>query len=493
MLPIPEFDEFHTVSDLHMGGEAGFQIFNQGPPLAALINSLCDRPPADSRVALLINGDMVDFLAARNPRSFDPTGAIAKLDDIWKEQAFAPVFAALQRFVSRPNRYLIITLGNHDIELALPWVRAHLLAKLSGGDDAVRGRITLSFEGAGYACSVGGASILCLHGNEVDPWNVTDFETLRRQGRDGVQDRPLDEWTPNAGTKMVIDVMNGVKRKFAFVDLLKPEKEAVVPVLLALDQAQASKLAKIVAVASHLTWDRVRLATGFLSAGEEAESGSVALDNQADPTSALDRLLHQTFRPPGIGPGAAGPEQLLDRVETLLDENADPLHMLEADQVAEQLGMVGAAWDWIRRKPEIEVLLEALESVKQDHSFVVDAPDDTYKRIDEWVGSGFDFVIAGHTHLERCIRRGSGRGTYFNSGTWVALMRLKDEMLSSPAAFQPVFDQIKSSSTVAALGDLVEYRPAVVSIRREEGQVRGFLERVQFDGGNLALTRLAAS
>ncbi len=480
MIPIPEFDEFHTVSDLHMGGEPGFQIFTQGPLLARLIQSLGDGPPAEARVALLINGDMVDFLAARNPRYFDPLGAIAKLDDIWKEEAFALVFAALQRFVSRPNRYLIITLGNHDLELALPWVRSHLLARLSGGDDAVRGRITLSFEGAGFACSVGGASILCLHGNEVDPWNVADYETLRRQGRDGLRDLPFRNWTPNAGTKMVIDVMNGVKKQFAFVDLLKPEKEAVVPVLLALDYSQAPKLAKIVAVTSHLTWDRMRLATGFLSA-EDSGSGAVALDLQADPTSALDRLINQTFRPTDLGPGTAGSEKLLDDIERLVDENADPLQLLEGAQAAEQLGMFGAAWDWIRRKPPVEVLLEALEGVKQDHSFDLGEQDDTYQRIDEWAGAGFDFVITGHTHLERFIRRKSG-GVYFNTGAWVALMRLTEETLSSPGAFEPTFQRIQTSSTVAALGDLVEYRPAVVSIRREGSQVRGVLQRVEAGG-----------
>jgi hypothetical protein len=143
--------------------------------------------------------------------------------------------------------------------------------------------------------------------------------------------------------------------------------------------------------------------------------------------------------------------------------------------------MFGAAWDWIRRKPPVEVLLEALEGVKEDHSFDLDDQDETFKRIDEWVGAGFDFVITGHTHLERFIRRRSG-GAYFNTGAWVALMRLTEEMLSSPAAFQPVFDRIKSSSTVAALEDLVEYRPAVVSIRRDGSQVHGVLQHVEADG-----------
>ena len=92
------------------------------------------------------------------------------------------MFDALTQFVARVNRSLIFTLGNHDIELALPWVRAHLVDLLSGNDDAAKGRITLALDGAGYACSVAGSSILCVHGNEVDTWNVTDYERLRRSG-----------------------------------------------------------------------------------------------------------------------------------------------------------------------------------------------------------------------------------------------------------------------------------------------------------------------
>ena len=34
------------------------------------------------------------------------------------------------------------------------------------------------------------------------------------------------EWGPNAGTKMVKDVMNEVKRRYAWIDLLKPETQA---------------------------------------------------------------------------------------------------------------------------------------------------------------------------------------------------------------------------------------------------------------------------
>lgn len=57
---VPEFDQLHVISDLHMGGEAGRQIFTSAAELAALIRHLRDEP-SNERVALLINGDSVDF------------------------------------------------------------------------------------------------------------------------------------------------------------------------------------------------------------------------------------------------------------------------------------------------------------------------------------------------------------------------------------------------------------------------------------------------
>ena len=81
---LPQFDELYVVSDLHLGGESGHQIFNSGAELARLIDFLRTRNP-NKKLALLINGDFVDFLAEPNAKHFDPAGAIAKLNRIATE------------------------------------------------------------------------------------------------------------------------------------------------------------------------------------------------------------------------------------------------------------------------------------------------------------------------------------------------------------------------------------------------------------------------
>lgn len=142
-------------------------------------------------MAFCINGDTVDFLAETKPKAqyFDAEHAKEKLDRIMNDRSFKPVFNALSAFVKTKNRWLIITLGNHDLELALPWVREHFLNRLADGDDAARGRIQLAFEAGGYRCSIGEAQTLCVHGNEVDTWNRTDYEALRRQGQNPLRGR----------------------------------------------------------------------------------------------------------------------------------------------------------------------------------------------------------------------------------------------------------------------------------------------------------------
>ena len=110
MSPFPTYDELHVVSDLHLGGIPGFQIFDQGATFARLVDNIRARSPS-LRVALLINGDLVDFLAEPGALCFDPHGAVEKLTRIFGDDAFEPVARALRDLVATPNRRLVITLG----------------------------------------------------------------------------------------------------------------------------------------------------------------------------------------------------------------------------------------------------------------------------------------------------------------------------------------------------------------------------------------------
>lgn len=470
----PQFDELYVVSDLHLGGPSDFQIFNSGAELAALIDLLREAPP-EKKVALLVNGDFTDFLAEQDAKHFDPSGAIAKLNRIVEDNSFKPVFTALKKFTNTMNRTLVLTLGNHDLELALPWVRARLLDILSDGEAAAYGRIILAFDGAGFPCRVGNATVLCVHGNEVDPWNVADYERIRRFGVEVSHGRPIDSWVPNAGSQLVIDVMNDLKRKYPFVDLLKPETQGAVPTLLALAPDQHDKLLAISATVGRLVWDKLKRATGFLGGHDE------------DDLPGRTFATADAFAP---RPAPAGAEfydreeyakLLLDGASEQYHRGVDPMSLLSSDEAGGYLGLTSAVFKLIRGEETSEVLREALEGVHKDRSFDPTAEDDTYKLLDEAVGEGFDFLIAGHTHLRRALERKKRRGTwYFNSGTWARLIKLEDRVLRDADEFRKVFDSFREG-TMQALDDhpdLVTRILTVVAVRSDGQETHGELRQV---------------
>jgi UDP-2,3-diacylglucosamine pyrophosphatase LpxH len=472
---IPQFDELYSVSDLHMGGaQSGSQIFNSGSELARLIEFLRTKP---GMVALVINGDMVDFLAEPGAKAFDPDGAIQKLDRIAGDAAFAPVWKSLKKFARTKGRRLIITLGNHDLELALPWVREHLLDLIAGDDDAARGRVVLAFDGTGFLCRVGNATVLCLHGNEVDDWNVTDFETIRRCGRDLQQGRFVDPWIPNAGTHLVIEVMNDIKKGYPFVDLLKPELEAVIPVLLALAPDKRDQIGGAFPVLRRLAMDKIRRATGLLGAEEEREEVSLTANGSPSWRRTIDH------------------DALMTRMDDRLQRGVEPISLVPAGERTQQLGFSDAVWSWVRGKDVRETLRRALDDLQKDRSFDWSLEDDTFHQLDDTITSNVDFILAGHTHLERALPRRKRNGFYFNSGTWARLIRLEPHVLADQAEFNKAYG-VMAAGTMDALDQLpglVLRRRTVVAVRTDAGGTRGDLLRWDMVDGKPDLVRVDAN
>ena len=478
---LPTYDELHVISDLHLGGKAGFQIFNSGAEAAWLIDQLTAEPP-EKQIALLINGDLVDFLAEEDARYFDPEHAEEKLIRIATVDAsFKPVWDALKRFTQKKGRCLIVNLGNHDVELALPWVRSRLLEILSGDDEAARGRIILTFDGAGYLCRIGNATILCVHGNEVDDWNVTDHETIRRIGRDIVHGLPVESWIPNAGTQLVIEVMNGLKRQYPFIDLLKPEAQGAVPTLLALAPDQRGKLLAITGTARRLVWDKIKRSTGLLGAQEGEQAGK------------------PPARPVGVAALASDSQDqaeiLLRDAEERMRRGVSPMALIDGDEQGTYLGGFTALKKLVQGQSTSEVLREALEKLREDRSFDFQIEDDTFTGLDEKVGKEVDFVVAGHTHLERALKRKEAKGFYFNTGTWVRLIHLEKHVLEDEKKFEQVFATFKKQSMEALdeLPGLILRRLTVASFQVVGGKTRGELRRVETGAGGLTLEPVAGS
>jgi UDP-2,3-diacylglucosamine pyrophosphatase LpxH len=244
----------YVISDLHLGGDypvprepgkRGFRLCTRADAVAQFIDSLTQKFTQQGPSELVLNGDTVDFLAERDekpntwsPFTADPRRAVGKLEAIIQRDQL--VFHAIGRFLEKGGR-LVVLLGNHDIELSLPAVRVAFRHALS-----VKASHDFEFLYDGEAYVVGDA--LIEHGNRYDAWNQIDYDALRHVR--SVQSRLLDMpeehvFIPPAGSEMVTEVINTIKLDYPFVDLLKPETAAVVPMLLASSRAFARALQRL--------------------------------------------------------------------------------------------------------------------------------------------------------------------------------------------------------------------------------------------------------
>jgi UDP-2,3-diacylglucosamine pyrophosphatase LpxH len=487
----PRHDELYVISDLHMGGDkVEFQILRETRRLAGFIRWVASQRP-DGQVALVLNGDVVDTLAEDVGGYIAMANAASAVQRIMDDPSFSGIWSALADFVKKPNRTLIICIGNHDIELALPQVQRLIFTRLAGEDKVARSQIQFSTVGAGYTCNVGTARVFCTHGNEVDSWNFVRYEDLSRLARRLNTGRTMDasEWLPNAGTRMVKDIMNQVKRRYAWIDLLKPETQAATGVLLVLDPSQATNMTRVPPIAGELIRGELQF-QGRLG-------GEAAI---AQPAPTVDRLLGANLAQ-GLKLGVATAQKSGDLLaqEMLLQAEANfsspgsPAAATAAKMAAqpvsdEMLGLPRLVWDrmtgWITGVGKCEALRRALlDWLADDKTFEISTRDFTYVHIMQTVGTDIDFVVTGHTHLHRAIDAGSGR-YYFNTGTWIRLLRFSPAMLKDAASFQPVFDVLEDGqlSTIDAADfggeKFVLDRTSAVCIKAESTGVTGTLGRI---------------
>ncbi|BBE50320.1 metallophosphoesterase [Ferriphaselus amnicola] len=483
---LPEFAEIHVISDIHMGGKLGFQILRKTQRLANFIRWVAKQRPTE-RVALVLNGDVIDTLAEDISGYVAVDEAETTLKRIMDDPAFASIWKALADFVHTDKRTLVLIIGNHDIEIAFPNIQRLIAERLSGGNNAAKAHIEFSAAGAGYGCKVGKARIFCTHGNEVDAWNFNRYEDLSRVARRLNAGLTLnrDEWTPNAGTRMVKEVMNEVKKKYAWIDLLKPETSAAIGTLLALDPTQLSKISKLPPILGAKV-------VGDYQADKRLSADSLhtpATANNRPPTleSLLGPNVLESMKTTSGASGQSGDDMLraLEKSRTS-SLQSQPL-MSDAP-----LGLGQFVWDrltgWLTGVSRVEALRRALQDWLQgDQTFAIDDKDATYQEVTAKLGANIDFVITGHTHLARAIDMGAGR-YYFNSGTWIRLMQFTNDMLANEQKFQPVYDVLVNGHLSAIDAAKINGQPLLldrtssVSISLESGKTVGRLNQVIGDG-----------
>ena len=403
--------------------------------------------------------------------------ALTVIERIMRAPSFSPVFGALSSCAT-PNRALVMVVGGHDIGLAFPLVKRMVVSRLAMKSLEARARIEFATVGAGIVQWWGrrGSSARTATRSTPGTTCVTGCSKAARRMNCGV---PLDpsEWEPNAGTKLVKDVMNAVKRRYAWIDLLKPETQAAIGVLLVLDPKQLGNIRRLPAVVGEL-------ARGALDYdGRLGADGLVAPDPKAAGQRNVDQLLGANVAF-GVNAGAGAAEGSADDMLRAAEANFEtPRHGPELTD--DTLGVPRLLWDrltgWITRVGRDEALRRALvDWLADDKTFDFNVRDDTFKRVTASIGEGIDFIVTGHTHLERAVEIGGGR-YYFNSGTWIRLLRFTNDVLHDAASFKPVYEVLEKgtmgSIDEATFGGepFVLDRSTAVSIKTDPRGVTGAL------------------
>lgn len=410
------------ISDLHLGGSPGFQMCNPAGQarLAAYVRWVTAQHRTERPAHLVLAGDIVDFLAEEPgaPFTVDEQLATRKLESVMASTR--PVWDALRGHLAS-GAPLTVQLGNHDIELSLPAPRRALLERLGPG------RLELLYDGE--ALRLG--ELLVEHGNRYDDWNWVNHDELLHLRRELSRGAPAAElaFEPVPGSRFVIDVMNPIKRQFAFVDLLKPEDASVVP---------------FVALLRPSIRDNLRTIRQFIGR-------YLAMRRKAEPlTVGGARGPGDAREPDGEAPDAHT-EAMLRLAEQITADADTWLAADTADKAGEwstlSLLLASRSRDW---RVYLGKLLAALRARSGDAAQAFDVRleqhvyTDAARRAAE---RGFKVVVFGHTHLVKHVTDGLGGATYLNSGTWADLIRIPTAILREET---PTEDALRELEAFAA-------------------------------------------
>lgn len=402
------------LSDLHLGPGGTYDIFAaQGGQLVELLDRFTDAP---TRVVL--NGDAVDFLLNDDPLELRVEQAVAQAKAIVSNPVTAAVFQALGRVLAAGGEVLV-TIGNHDVEIALAEVQAVLRGAL-GQPDAAAARLRFFRGDQPLILEEGGARVLVTHGQHDDVFNRVDWSTLPGPGAPVRQNGTFHH---PPGSTLVKELLNPLKRDFRmrFMDLLKPDFQGAVLTGLAVDPA-----------AVRVAWSRGT--ASLLYQLFKATGGPNTFVDEAD--AELDLGLEARLKEAGLTP------EELESLRQTLDPEA-------ADAGADQRGPVAFGddgGDWmlasaVRKlgRSGLERYARRLQGRAGDESvaYFSTTPSDAEWAEVQRLRQKFkaDAVIIGHTHAARW--KVAEDVVFLNTGTWIGLMRL------------PFFDYGDGGDTVA--------------------------------------------
>lgn len=360
------------LSDLHIAAERGAGLFRADAELAEFFRWVREET---RDTLILLNGDILDYLVVK-----DESPAYAyNLKELGPRtnsiiEHHPEVFDALSLLACSDKHQVVFMSGNHDPELAFPSVRRALEARFGVGV----GGASLGWlvHGVAATIGVGTAKVIVEHGDYFDSWNRVDHSALRYTV--GLESRGLldyHEYKFPIGSRLVIDHLAHLRTSHPWIDVLKPEREAVFPLLL-----------EVMPVAEKWRYK------GALR--------KYALERTESAISKIRRKV----KPVGVFKGESGIDERGARFMKWLND-------LDKGEVKGAGG------------PMSNGFIELLRQVSaEDFFFDPDVAEGNREDLEFMIESGADLLVHGHTHAAKAHRLGAG--LYLNSGTWGRLLRL---------------------------------------------------------------------
>jgi UDP-2,3-diacylglucosamine pyrophosphatase LpxH len=358
-----------VISDLHLAADTERGLFRSDTELTSFFRWVLKEAKG---CRLILNGDIFDFLAPGSKgapkRAFNVEEAPVQVADIISKHR--QVFQALGEIARSVDHQLVIASGNHDPELALPEVQEQIEKELLGARSSRQ--IVWAVHGIAMRARVGAAQILIEHGDQYDPWNRIDHDSVRATTSMSSKGITWDSvFVTPPGSELVINHLNNLRENHPWIDLLKPEVEAVLPVILEMTSLK-EKMA-------HSEIVRLRLKA-------LAQSAVMASWRKRNPEK-LFRVSRQ------------------DLFQDYLD-SINPERQMRSKSPRDKY-----------RK-----IIWRLKKVSKECTFFNISASDEPPEVKILLTQGVDAVIHGHTHSAKAHQ--VGRGLYLNAGTWGQLLRL---------------------------------------------------------------------
>lgn len=439
-----------VISDLHLGGDKGFQMCSNQTNLARFILWVTKQKKDNQGVDfnLVLAGDIIDFLAEGPWDSFTHSEeeALKKLENVFKN--FRSVWRALRCYV-KSGANLTILLGNHDVEMSLPKVRRRLLKELGRG-----GSIEFIYDNEAFVL---GEDVIIEHGNRYDSWNVVNHDSLR-QIRSLMSRKQVlgDIRLETPGSVFVSEVMNDLKSKYAFIDLLKPQNLAVALLLSALEPDKIFSLEESSAGRKNI------LLEGLLKAVSLVKP--VVLGEVINKSGGEDHFPKRRELMSGELKKATEKE----RFENLMVElGFDPQSVSDLKKTGQTSGTskywgnynfprvkafcasISAVFAGEDEEKKINRIYKAFKHLAEVKSF---DEDNIYAEAAKTLAKDFKLVVFGHTHhamKKQFDFDGREPSHYINSGTWADIISISEELLKGDIPcdeFKQFVDDLKNNN-----------------------------------------------